>query len=280
MQTTRKVRVWKISVYKGKRRTTYTVRWWVNGKEFRETFSNDNQADAFRSELVTATREGKRFNVATGLPVMHESRAASTNWYDFAVQFVDAKWPRVSANNRKTIAKVLMSTTVALLRRNSTQFDPVEIRTALREYAFNRNRRDEASAEVRAILSWVQRNTFTMAAWEDAEQVDTVLDAIALKLDGTPVAASTVKRNRRVLIVAMECAVTRHILSVNPLPKGRGTSARTSTAVDKRCLINAVQAARLLEWIRRRPRGASGFTPSSRPSTTPGAVPKKSWRCG
>ncbi|MDT0342817.1 tyrosine-type recombinase/integrase [Streptomyces litchfieldiae] len=82
-----------------------------------------------------------------------------------------------------------------------------------------------------------------------------MLAAIALKLDGTPVAASTVKRVRRILNVALEHAVRRRVLLSNPLPKGRGTSPKTSTAVDKRCLINPHQAARLLGRIRRRPRG-------------------------
>jgi hypothetical protein len=89
-------------------------------------------------------RLGEFFSVTTGLPVSHQSRAASTTWYDFAVQFVDAKWPQASANNRKNVAKALMTTTMALLRRQPSTFEPVEVRTALREYAFNRNRRDEA----------------------------------------------------------------------------------------------------------------------------------------
>ncbi len=255
MQTTYNVRIYKTLVYQGKRRTTHTVRWVVNGKPFRKPFATAGQADSFRSELVTATRRGHGFNVATGLPATQESRAASVNWFDFAEQFVDAKWPHASANNRKNVAKVFMSTTMALLRRQPTQFEPVEVRTALREYAFNRNRRAQAPPRVAATLRWVQRNTPTMAAWEDTETVEDVLATLALKLDGTPVAASSVKRTLRVLNVAMEFAVRRNILLDNPLPKGMGTSPRISTAVDKRCLINPGQAARLLEWIRRRPRG-------------------------
>ncbi|WNI31877.1 hypothetical protein [Streptomyces sp. ITFR-6] len=50
------------------------------------------------------------------------------------------------------------------------QFDPVKVRTALREYAFNYKRRTNPEVpiphEVRVILEWVQRNTLSMAAWE------------------------------------------------------------------------------------------------------------------
>ncbi|MFE5924105.1 tyrosine-type recombinase/integrase [Streptomyces sp. NPDC056468] len=82
-----------------------------------------------------------------------------------------------------------------------------------------------------------------------------MLQAVSCKLDGTRAAASSIKRNRRILNVAMEYAVRHRILRVNPLPKGRGSTPKTSSAVDKRSLLNPEQAARLLGWVRRRPRG-------------------------
>ncbi|MEV0091634.1 hypothetical protein [Streptomyces sp. NPDC050738] len=57
-----------------------------------------------------------------------------------------------------------MATTIALLRTEPTAFKPVDVRTALREFAFNKGRRNEAPSEVAAILKWVERNTLSMAA--------------------------------------------------------------------------------------------------------------------
>ncbi|OXZ00125.1 hypothetical protein BEK98_01865 [Streptomyces diastatochromogenes] len=142
-----------------------------------------------------------------------------------------------------------------MLRTSPTTFRPVDVRTALREFAFNTRRREDAPPEVAAILKWVERNALTMAAWEDPAKVDEVLRAVGSKLDGTRAAASSVKRNRRILNVAMEYAVKHRILRANPLPKGRGAVPKTSSAVDKRSLLNPEQAARLLGWVRRRPRG-------------------------
>ncbi|MFG2631006.1 hypothetical protein [Streptomyces sp. NPDC048473] len=105
------------------------------------------------------------------------------------------------------------------------------------------------------ILRWVERNTESTAAWEDAQKVDDVLHALATKLDGSTAAASSIKRNRRILNVAMEHAVKHGTLRSNPLPKGRGTTPKTSSAADKRSLINPVHAANLLGWIWHRPRG-------------------------
>ncbi|MCD0482790.1 site-specific integrase [Streptacidiphilus sp. ASG 303] len=254
MTTTYDVRIWRIRPYKGKRGTTYTVRWVVASEEKRETFATEALADSFRSELVSAARKGEAFDVETGHPVSRKPKGAGLSWYDFAVQFVDAKWARASANNRKNIAKTLTATTVALFRREPGEFEPVEVRTALREYAFNRNRRDSAPPDVAAILRWAQRNTLPMTAWADTAWVDAVLNALATKLNGRPAAASTVKRHRRVLNIALDHAVRHGILSANPLPKGRGSSPKTAATVDRRCLLNPEQVGRLLGWIHPRPR--------------------------
>lgn len=256
MDTTYRVKFWKTSVYKGKTKTTYTVRWELDGREWRAPFITRALADAFRSELVTAARRGEAFSLTTGRPVSHQSGASSVNWYDFALQFTDAQWHRTSGNNRKNVAKALMTTTIALLRTPAPGYiKPVTMRTALREYAFNTRRREDAPAEVAALLAWVQRNTLSMAAWEDPAAVEKVLHAISTLLDGTPAAANSTRRNRRILNVAMEYAVKHRILSENPLPKGRGTTPKTSSAVDKRSLINRTHAAGLLGWVRHRPRG-------------------------
>ncbi|MET7797072.1 tyrosine-type recombinase/integrase [Streptomyces decoyicus] len=255
MDSTYDVRVWKILTYKGKRKTTHTVRWTVAGKAYREPHATYALADAFRSELVSATRRGEAFGLTTGRPISHRSGASTVNWYDFAVQFCDAQWRRTSGNNRKIVAKVLMATTIALLRISPNGFKAVDVRTALREWAFNTRRRQDAPAQVVTILQWVERNTLSMAAWEDPAKVEEILHTVGTKLDGAAVAASSAKRGRRVLNVAMEHAVKHSILRSNPLPKGRGAAPKTSSAVDKRSLLNRAQASRLLGWVRLRPRG-------------------------
>ncbi|PZT75120.1 MULTISPECIES: tyrosine-type recombinase/integrase [unclassified Streptomyces] len=258
MDTTYDVKFWKTSVYVGKKKTTHTVRWLLAGEEWRKPFATGPLAESFRSGLLSAARKGEAFSLSTGLPISHISQAASVTWYDFAVQFVDQLWERTSANNRKTVAKALTPVTIALLRSQPTAFKGVDVRRALREYAFNTLRRDKAPPEVTVILRWVQRNSLPMSAWEDDDAAETALRAARTKLDGTPVAASSVRRTRRVLNVLFEYAIKKKVLKGNPLPKGKGasaTAAKTSSAVDKRSLLNSGQAAALLRWIRERPRG-------------------------
>lgn len=256
METTYDVKVYRILTYKGARKTTYTVRWVVAGKRWREPFGTMALAEGFRSELIQATGKGEAFVIATGLPVSHRSKSAAMSWYTFAVEYVDARWPQLGGNSRKNTAKTLTAATLALLRTQPTQFDPVAVRTALREWAFNTNRRQEAPRDVVTILRWVERNSLAVSVWEDPEKVDDVLQAIDTRLDGKQAAAWSRKRHRRILNVVMKYAIRRRILRTNPLPKGKeATATKTTNAVDKRCLMNPDQAAALLDWIRRRPRG-------------------------
>ncbi|WP_445401092.1 tyrosine-type recombinase/integrase [Streptomyces sp. LE64] len=252
-----KVRFYPTEVYRGKRKTSHTVRWSVNGKRHGQSFATNALAESFRATLLVAANNGEPFAADTGLPASHTPPAAEATWYEFALQYVDTKWPRISANNRKNTAKALTKVTLALLRTDPPErFDPVDVRRALREYAFNKLRRDEAPPEARAVLAWIARNSLPMRAWEDTKRVDRALRALDTLLDGSRAAPSSVKRERRVLNVALKHAVRQRILTANPLPKGNDddTAPVVAGAVDKRSLLNPAQVAALLAWIATRPR--------------------------
>jgi integrase len=250
------VRIYSTEKNKRASGSSYTLRWKVNTKKHSKTFATSALADARRSELMTALKKGEPFSPVTGLPVSFVSKAAETNWYDFAIDYVDWKWTRASGNNRKNIAKAMTAATIALLRTPPRQFEPVKVRTALREWAFNTKRRAEAPDDVRVILDWVQRNTLTMSAWEDSEKAETVVTALGTLLDGTAAAASSITRNHRIMNLVMGYAIKHGILRTNPLPKGKGEHAapKVAQAIDKRSLLNPHQVAQLLAWIGKRPR--------------------------
>ncbi|MGW0211210.1 hypothetical protein ACWDZ8_37500 [Streptomyces sp. NPDC003233] len=204
MKTKYDVKTYKILTYKGARKTTYTVRWVVAGKRWREPFNTVALAEGFPSELIRATGKGEAFVVATGLPMSHRSKSAAMSWYKFAVEYMDARWSQLGGNSRKNIAKTMTATSIALLRAKPTQFAPAAVRTALRDWAFNTNRRPDAPRDLVAILKWVERNSLPVSAWEDPEKVDQVLQTIDTRLDGKQAAAWSRKRNRRILNVAMK----------------------------------------------------------------------------
>ena len=82
-KTSYDVRVWTIRAYEGARRRTYTVRWTVAGREFRDTFATRALAESFRADLLSAARKGEAFDSGAGLPVSMQADVgeAQRSWY-------------------------------------------------------------------------------------------------------------------------------------------------------------------------------------------------------
>src|SRR6266516_2535401 len=99
------VRFWKIRPYKGKRGTTYAVRWTVAGEEHHETYKTRALADSRLAELRTYAREGVAFDVTTGLPVpevrkMHaeSATAGQLSWYQHTLTYIVRRREGLSGN--------------------------------------------------------------------------------------------------------------------------------------------------------------------------------------
>jgi hypothetical protein len=60
--------------------TSHRVLWKLDGRMCKKSFRTAALADAFRSELVTATRRGEAFRRDTGLPMSWARRTAKASW--------------------------------------------------------------------------------------------------------------------------------------------------------------------------------------------------------
>lgn len=245
------VRIWGINRYKGKKASTYRLRWEAAGKRFSRTFATRKLAETFRAKLLTAAREGTPFTEESGLPEPMVREENSRSWYEHACAFVDMKWPRASPRHRKSIADALATVTPALLTTTRGAPSPEELRHALYTWAFNTSARaSEPSHDVRKTTRWLATNTSSVTELDDPAKVRHVLDTLALTLDGTAAAPTTVARKRAVFSGALRYAVELGLLGSNPLARVQWTAPKASDAVDRRVVINHAQARRLLAEVR------------------------------
>jgi integrase len=254
------VRIWAIHRYKGKRGTTYTVKWGVAGEKAQRTFATQKLAEGFRTELLVAARDGALFDVASHLPVSMRKRQTSRSWYEHAKEFVEEKWPHVSPRHRKGIAETMTNVTTVLVSTDDAAPNPSELRTALYRWAFNAtaNRSEVPDAYFTAI-NWIENASIPLSSLRDVPVLRKALNALAITLDGRAAAPSTVARKRAVFHNALEYAVELELFESNPLKRVKWRPGTNTDAVDRRVVVNPEQARSLLDAVRARDPAVEGF---------------------
>lgn len=251
MQTSFDVRIYAVSPYRGARGTTYAVRWRVQGLRFRRTFTTKKLADGFRAKLQVATQAGEAFVVENGLPVSMQEATRQRTWLEHAMAYVDAKWPHASPRHRKGIAEALTDVTIATLPDLTGAPSEVGMRRVLFRWTFNSAGRSAATGQEDATtLAWLEMHSPPLASFTTSATLRQALDRIALRQDGRPAAASTVARKRATLHNVLEYAVELETFTSNPLHRVRWRAPRTTEAVDRRIVVNPVQARALLDAVR------------------------------
>jgi integrase len=126
------------------------------------------------------------------------------------------------------------------------------LRQALREFGLPPTaRQQEPPAELAAALRWIEKASVPLTALKEAATVRGALDAVALRLDGRPGAATTMRRKRSVFYNVLQYAVELELLEFNPIDKLRVRSSRRKVVevVDRRVVVNPCQARELLTAV-------------------------------
>jgi hypothetical protein len=212
------IKFWKIR--KRNRPKPYELRWVVDGRDFSQSFLNEELAEAFKAEIIMAARNFEPFDEATGLPesmLRKQSKQKAVTWYEHAQDFARTWWPRSAAKSRVSIVESLACVTPVLVRDQRGGPDRDLLRAALRK-AFNQNpgRQPLTDAERQAIR-WIEKRSLPLSALNDESVTADVLDALATKLNGQPAAADYFSRRRRVIRTCLYFAVRKKRLADNPL---------------------------------------------------------------
>ena len=248
MKTT-DVRFWEV-----RRRKTATasweVRWIVAGKHCSRSRRTKGLADAFLADLRAAARRGESFDTDSGLPDSMQPATQGPTWLEFVQQYLDVKWPHAAAKSRDSMTDALATVTAALIRANTEPLDPYVLRDALRNHLLPPAARVlPAHGEVADAVDWLTTNSIHLRELEKARQLRRGLDAVALTLDGSPAAATTVRRKRAVFNNALQYAVEIEELPANNLGRVGWRAAAVSDVVDRRVVINPRQASELLTAV-------------------------------
>ena len=89
-------------------------------------------------------------------------------------------------------------------------------------------------------LRWVESHPKQVSQLSEPAVLRSVLATIGTRIDGSAAAPSVASKRRRVLFNALEYAVERGVIPVNPLSASKWRPPKSSGAIDKRLVINSV----------------------------------------
>jgi integrase len=167
------------------------------------------------------------------------------------------KCPHAAGKSRQGIADSLATVTPAMLATTKSRPSATTLRAALYGWSFKSRARAAGPPPKELVRAerWVSANTRPVTDVADSSVLRPALDALALRMDGKPAAASTVSRKRAIFYNAVEYAVELEHLAGNPIASIRWRAPKVSEAVNPRVVINHGQAGALLTAVRQLPSG-------------------------
>ncbi|WP_192582614.1 tyrosine-type recombinase/integrase [Streptomyces triticiradicis] len=253
------VKLWKVSKT-GRKSRPWRLRWVVAGRVHGDTFTTSALAESRRSELWQAmNRRGEAFEIESGLPESEVRAAAEATkaadvetplrWFEFCRKYMAGRWRTSAAKTREGMADGLAAVTLAMVKRGKEAPSDEYLRLAFRWGIVPANEGVNPPTGLKSSYDWLTTAGRPVVDLVDTEVFEDVLYRLSYRLDGTPAAGDTYKRRRRALNTALEHAVAMGELPENPLQRVRRKHIGSNVVVDRRVLVNAVQARQLLTAV-------------------------------
>src|ERR1700730_4607958 len=232
------------------RRRPFEVRWHAAGRTRSRSFITQGLADSYRAELIRAARKGLDFSPGTGEPASWAApEAATISWLEHAAAYATMKWPLAAAPPRAGIADALATISPALLTPGRDRPPAAVLRAALYGHAFNPARAGTDPGPVAAALAWAWHHCLPLTTLADSAVTRRALEALALRLDGTRAAATTITRKRAVFHGCLSYAAELGLLAVTPLDRITWRPPRSSCPAGLRSAATPAEVKAILAEV-------------------------------
>lgn len=94
---------------------------------------------------------------------MADAARSDTNWFQFAAEYVEIKWPDAWPKHRQGIAEALTNATMALFRSQRGKPADVAIRKAYRVMSGLHLRERTTDETTSAAIRWLKQNTLPVS---------------------------------------------------------------------------------------------------------------------
>ncbi len=247
----RPMQVVKIYGVQDRRSTTqaklpWVVRYTIDGRHRSKSFRTRIEADRYRGRLLQAVQDGSRFDESTGEPDAWQTPLADLRVHEWARRWLDEQWQEWQPRTRTSAVEALARLVTLAVSGNAVP--PEELRVYLYTALVPGS---DAGWDV-TLERWM-KNCLTLGEL-DRERIADMDRKLALKLDGTQMAANTANRIRIVARACIHSAIAAGAVSADVWPqrsksRARRKVARTKRGVDIRTLPSPAVMAGAIDAI-------------------------------
>ena len=235
------------------RRTTaqaklpWVVRYTIDGRHRGKSFRTRIEADRYRGLLLQAVQAGGRFDETTGEPESWQTPLRDVRVHEWSRRWLAEQWqewqPRTRASATEGLARFVM-----LAIEHGTKAPD-----GLRVYLYSALAPDSEGERQAPYEKWLAKNCLTLGEL-DRERIADIDRRLALKLDGSPMAANTANRIRIIARASVQSAIEAGAIASDAWPqrsksRARRKVARTKRSVDVRSLPSPEAMAAAIDAI-------------------------------
>ena len=225
----------------------WVVRYTIDGRHRGKSFRTRIEADRYRGLLLQEVQAGRRFDETTGEPESWQTPLAEARVHEWSRRWLGEQWqewqPRTRASATEALARFI---TIAVEHGAKP---PDGLRVYLQS-ALSPNTEGERDARFE---KWMAKNCLTLGEL-DRERIADIDRRLGLKLDGSPLAATTANRIRIVARASVQSAIDAGAVAADVWPQRSKTRARRKVArtrrnVDVRALPGPATMAQAIDAI-------------------------------
>ena len=235
----------------------WVVRYAIDGRHRSRSFRTRVEAERYRGSLLQAVQAGDRFDVASGEPESWQPALCDVGVHDWARRWLGEQWSEWQPRTRA-------SATEALARFVSIAVEPTaKPPEGLRVYLYTALAPGSDGGRDARLEKWMVRHCLTLGDL-DCDRIAGIDRKLAVKLDGSPMAANTANRIRIVARACVQGAIDAGGVPVDVWPqrsktRARRKVARTNRSVDVRALPGPSVMAAAIDAIVTHQPGSRAF---------------------
>ena len=235
------------------RRTTaqaklpWVVRYTIDGRHRGKSFRTRIEADRYRGMLLQAVQAGDRFDETTGEPESWQTPLRDVRVHEWSRRWLAEQWQEWQPRTRASATEGLARFVMLAIEHGAKAPD------GLRVYLYSALAPDSEGELQAPYEKWLAKNCLTLGEL-DRERIADIDRRLALKLDGSPMAANTANRIRIIARASVQSAIEAGAIASDAWPqrsksRARRKVARTKRSVDVRSLPRPEAMAAAIDAI-------------------------------